>query len=148
MEFTMQLIDATLFFLIYGFSGLFFVIFILEMQDAWIAHTNPSTTSEGKIEVKVEPHKVDTTYLRDNVIIKRRKPILVKENIAVSRASKSKSKIKQLREQCEKVGVEWRYARINNTTNRKRHLTEREMQRALALITTASDRTPQSSNTK
>lgn len=123
--------------IIYGFSTLCILVFLVEIQAAWENHKCPLPIVEAEVKVKKQltVEEIDTTYLRENVIPISRKPILVKESLAISKASKSKSKVKieQLRKQCESAGIEWKFARTNTSTNRKRHLTQEEMVVALNL---------------
>lgn len=151
MEFATQIIDTSLLVLVNGFSIMFISVFLLEIQEAWVNHC-PSTVIAAKVgdtvkvevkvgvEVKVENEaqmEVEKIYPLEassipETVIPIRKPVLVKDNNAISASTKSKSKIKvDLRQQCEKAGVEWRFARTNTQTNRKRHLTEAEMISAL-----------------
>ncbi|BDA75874.1 hypothetical protein CAL7716_100400 (plasmid) [Calothrix sp. PCC 7716] len=141
MEFTtlMQIIDAILYFLIYGGSCFIILAVVLDVQTAWINHTsntvNKICDTEESISIKmmeIAPAstsvEIAVTSIRNEVAAPA--PVLVaKDSFAISKSSKSASKarIDELRQQCNNAKIQWRYARINPATGRKRHLTEQEM---------------------
>ncbi|BAZ18496.1 hypothetical protein NIES4071_103810 (plasmid) [Calothrix sp. NIES-4071] len=152
MEFTtvMQIIDATLYFLIYGGSCFIILAILLDIQTAWINHTsdNINVTETSKIQEIASTHKIEIEASQVEVEIapivedveivapirKVAAPtptqlLVAKDSFAISKSSKSASKVRieDLRQRCENSQIQWRYARINPATNRKRHLTEDEM---------------------
>ncbi|OKH47646.1 hypothetical protein NIES2101_23280 [Calothrix sp. HK-06] len=154
MEFTvMQIIDIVLYFLIYGGACFIILAILLDLQTAWINHTSsninasivsnleecvstieiptsPVTDIDFKESVEIELNEVAVAPIQNEVAVPIPTPVLVaKDSFPISKSSKSASKIRieELRQQCENAKIQWRYARINPATNRKRHLTEDEM---------------------
>jgi hypothetical protein len=121
METTIKIIDASLYILIYGFSYLFILTFILEIQAAFISHLSGYTQcQEPTVELKVELEN-QSEYQLNLQPESNLQPV----NITL------KSKTAQLRNLCEKENIDWYYTSFNPKTKRKRHLTVAEMEIAL-----------------
>lgn len=104
-----QLIDATLNISIHVFSVLFVSLFCIEIQIAW----------ENQIYSYAAP------------AISNSKPEVIEKVIEIKNATaiKGKSRVQknELRQQCEQAGINWKFAQLNASTKRKRHLTKKEM---------------------
>lgn len=123
METTFKIIDASLYILIYGFSCLFILTFILELQAAFISHFSGYTYQKSVVELKVE---------LENQL--ERQPNLLPESNLQPASMAPKSKTAQLRSLCEKKNIDWYYTSFNPKTKRKRHMTIEEMETALSKI--------------
>lgn len=134
----MQILDSVLFVLIYGGSTFFIGAVLLEIQGAWIKHTSTATNtfiSNAASEVEVATIIESPVSIRSEV--REPMPILVKDDFAISAISVAKksskaTKIEELREKCEQAGIQWKRAHLNESTGRKRNLTEAEMLEALS----------------
>lgn len=121
METTFKIIDASLYILIYGFSCLFIMAFLLEIQAAFISHLSSYTQcQEPTVELKVELE--NQSEYRSN--------LLPESNLQPVNIT-PKSKTAQLRSLCEKENIDWYYTSFNPKTKRKRHMTVAEMETAL-----------------
>ncbi|KYC34602.1 hypothetical protein WA1_51385 [Scytonema hofmannii PCC 7110] len=122
METTFKVIDALLYILIYGFSCLFILAFVLEMQVAFINHVSghlQPQKSTVELEIKSENKSEFQPNLLPESNLQPVKPL-------------PKSKNVQLRKLCDKAGIDWYYTSVNPKTNRKRHMTITEMEAALS----------------
>lgn len=121
METTFKIIDASLYILIYGFSCLFILTFILEIQAAFISHLSGYVYQESVVELKVE--------LENQLECQQN---LLPESNLQSVSMVPKSKTAQLRSLCEKENIDWYYTSLNPKNKRKRHMTVAEMETALS----------------
>lgn len=140
----MQILDSVLFVLIYGGSTFFIGAVLLEIQGAWIKHTSTATNtfisnaaSEVEATVEVEVATIIESPVSIRSEVREPMPILVKDDFAISAISVAKksskaTKIEELREKCEQAGIQWKRAHLNESTGRKRNLTEAEMLEALS----------------
>lgn len=142
----MQILDSVLFVLIYGGSTLFIGAVLLDIQGAWVKHTSTATNTfisnaasevEATVEVEVEVATIIESPVSIRSEVRAPMPILVKDDFAISAISVAKkssktAKIEELREKCEQAGIQWKRAHLNESTGRKRNLTEAEMLEALS----------------
>lgn len=107
METTFKIIDASLYILIYGFSCLFILTFILEIQAVFISHFSGYMYQESVVELKVELENQLELQLN----------LLLESNLKLASMA-PKSKTAQLRSLCEKENIDWHYTSFNPKTQR------------------------------
>lgn len=150
MELTvMQIIDATLYFLIYGGSCFIILTVLLDLQTAWINHisNNINVADTSGIKKIVSAHKIEAQIKVETEVVEvveivapirkvaaPKRISTTEDKLPVSAATKSASKVRieERRQRCNANQIQWKYARIN-PTGRKRHLTVKEMETALGI---------------
>ena len=119
MEVAQSMLTALLYVLIYGFSTLFILQFLLEISVVFEKDCNSTSASR--------------TVATTKTVAKKSNPKISKSNVNQLPTSKLPT-VQQLRKKCSQAGIKWSYAIQEPQSSKKRHLNRKEMLIALTQI--------------